>query len=766
MACAEIGTAFPDADAPDSASPTVVDSGPVAVDAKPPADSGPEHDVGPLDEGPRPADPGPSPTDEGGGALDVTDGSVEDTSDSAADLGDTPQQDTPLPPVDEGTPTDTGEAECDDENVCTTDFMGPDGCVNQYTYGICCTANPMCDDADPCTDDLCVEGMCEHVGGCCAVNVDCQDGETTCTLDYCVEGQCINEPTGAPACCTPNELLIDESFDEGSAGVLVIENTSDDVGWHVSTGIQSESPPGSLWYGNAETMNYDSGTGNSGTVTLPTVALPGGVEVGMTWDLFLSTEYGTSYDILEVQLTVEGSDQVIVVWDKSKALYYNAWFTSGVDLTAFGGKTVELRFAFDTQDEVQNTGLGVFIDNLQLGSASCTPRTCATNADCNDLLGATLDLCVGAAETGTGTCAYKSNTGYCTSYLDCDDGVPCTANSCSGNQCNYPVLSNCCQGDDECDDSDPCTLDDCVGAFNLNGGYCQHIAIPECCVTGASCNDGDPCTFDSCPAVGQPCAHTPIAGCCAVNEQCGDADPCTDDLCVDGGCQNPTICCADDTACDDGDDLCTSNSCVDGVCQTAWIGLPGCCMNTLLFSNFGGASFGSFPDTDDPSPGDGVGWVPVVSPAHSAGGSLHYGSASGGDYNTGLPNKASITSTPVSVPALTASHLSFWLLLDNEYANNKGSIEWDRLRLVALRIDTPGEETLLWDSAWGAPVWWAEEDGTRVGGAWTLVDGIDLTPLKGRTVRFRFDFDTIDADANNYAGAFIDDVLASTACGQ
>ena len=67
--------------------------------------------------------------------------------------------------------------------------------------------------------------------------------------------------------------------------------------------------------------------------------------------------------------------------------------------------------------------------------------------------------------------------------VDCDDGDPCTVDSCTNGQCTHESV--------ECDDSDACTVDSC----DPQTGDCLHAAV--------ECDDGDPCTIDSCdPAVG------------------------------------------------------------------------------------------------------------------------------------------------------------------------------------------------------------------------------------------------------------------------
>ncbi|KYR02339.1 PA14 domain-containing protein [Tieghemostelium lacteum] len=109
--------------------------------------------------------------------------------------------------------------------------------------------------------------------------------------------------------------------------------------------------------------------------------------------------------------------------------------------------------------------------------------------------------------------------------IDCDDGNPCTNDSCFDGKCtNEPI---------KCKATTPCTIDIC----NPKTGKCE--------VQFDKCDDFSECTLDSCvkntTTSDYVCTH-------ALNK-CDDSNPCTDDLCVAGlGCtHNATKC--PDTVC-------------------------------------------------------------------------------------------------------------------------------------------------------------------------------------------------------------------------
>jgi hypothetical protein len=231
---------------------------------------------------------------------------------------------------------------------------------------------------------------------------------------------------------------------------------------------------------------------------------------------------------------------------------------------------------------------------------------CASDGDCPQ----PGSMC-GYAWCDVASCTCKfgqdPNCGGCD--VTCDDGNPCTVDSCdpatgacssvpggNGQSCGPcgamcangycagpPVVSGC-SADTDCDDGDPCTKDVCV-----DGCVCQSVALPTCGAC-ADCDDGNPCTADQCdpqgachsvPLDGKPCDACGVCSAgqclsggavgCLTDSDCADNDPCTTEVCdgctcqvsVISGCGGP---CQDDAQCDDGDP-CTKDACVAGHCE-------------------------------------------------------------------------------------------------------------------------------------------------------------------------------------------------------
>ena len=177
----------------------------------------------------------------------------------------------------------------------------------------------------------------------------------------------------------------------------------------------------------------------------------------------------------------------------------------------------------------------------------------------------------------------------------CDDGDPCTQDTCDGG-CKFAGISGpvCDDGDEcttddgcmagvckgtplvDCDDGDVCTNDTCNvvtgscihtnnNALCDDGNECtvsDHCDSGECVASVVLCDDQTVCTIDSCD---------PATGCKHVTINCNDGDACTDDSCdPKSGCVNalPGTACATDADCSDGlsctDDFC-SQGC--GLCK-------------------------------------------------------------------------------------------------------------------------------------------------------------------------------------------------------
>jgi len=209
----------------------------------------------------------------------------------------------------------------------------------------------------------------------------------------------------------------------------------------------------------------------------------------------VDVEQDANWDKLELRI-MSGATGGTVLWDKSvlQPQDYGVWRTYNVDLSAYNGQTLTLRWIFDTADAVNNDGEGVFLDDVTIDT-SC-----------------------------------ESLGNICVFNADCVDSDPCTDNVCVTGKCQFVENPNCCKSNAECDDNYVCTVDSCAG------GACQHVETPGCCQFDGECDDDNACTSDSCS--NNQCANTPTGGdgCCATDLDCDDSNPCTKDTCADNQC--------------------------------------------------------------------------------------------------------------------------------------------------------------------------------------------------------------------------------------
>ena len=219
-----------------------------------------------------------------------------------------------------------------------------------------------------------------------------------------------------------------------------------------------------------------------------------------------------------------------VAWGPGKGNFCGTWCSKSVPCPA--------GFTCQQSDDVAGNGV-----------VQCVPDAGAACACSQRAIKLQLSTWCGAGPcAGKRTCLAAGETGApAGGGLTACSGAAPVAESCDG-------VDNDCDGatdEDTCDDGQPCTKDSCAPASG-----CQHLPM-----TSEGCDDGDACTqSDTCDDQGT-CAGTAKA--------CSDGIACTKDLCdpATGGCSYPPI--ANGDGCDDGDgctvgDLCTGGKCVPG----------------------------------------------------------------------------------------------------------------------------------------------------------------------------------------------------------
>lgn len=209
-------------------------------------------------------------------------------------------------------------------------------------------------------------------------------------------------------------------------------------------------------------------------------------------------------------------------------------------------------------------------------SGTCQAVECIADADCSDANACNgVEVCVGnGCQAGTApSCGGETacTVSSCDATLgcltqskgdgtSCDDGNPtttadrCTAGVCTGTPEPSGGGGPACDVA-ACEDGDPCTTNSCS----------QGACVSEPAPNGTACDDGDATTVaDMCTA--GACSGTPdVVGppvCGGLT--CDDANACTADACTESGCTHMAL--ADGTSCDDGDRRTRTDRCTAGVC--------------------------------------------------------------------------------------------------------------------------------------------------------------------------------------------------------
>jgi len=248
-----------------------------------------------------------------------------------------------------------GCAECDTAASSTSWTVKGSYCLIQ---DVC--KNPQdqdsiqCAECDPTKDKYDwtpLSGKCKIAGQCYAD----QAKDTTGCL------QCVYSTN--PTSWTPVTGASSQAYDfeSGAATGWTLTGTDAAVKWQVST-LKPGAGTYSLYYGDPSAKNFEGSGANSGTATMPAITLTAGKKAGISFSLYMDTESSTSYDTLKIYV---GST---VVWEKDKTVTVTkkAWQEVTIDLSSYAGQSVTIKFEFDTQDSVANTGEGVFVDDITI----------------------------------------------------------------------------------------------------------------------------------------------------------------------------------------------------------------------------------------------------------------------------------------------------------------------------------------------------------------------------------------------------------------
>ena len=366
----------------------------------------------------------------------------------------------------------------------------------------------LCNDDNDCTDD-----NCKGSEGCqyeLLTEGECLDGDPCTVADHCQDGECV----GNPVLCDDGNQCTDDTCD-GAGGCQFANNAADcddedpcSVADQCSDGECTGYQVPCDCQADADCAALEDGDICNGTLHCDLD----------DWPYKCSVDPDT---VVTCPTPDEGPDQLCLqaacepdTGLCSLAPNHAGYSCDDGDACTVGDKCEE----------------GACLPGVELICADSSP---CTDDSCDPVAGGCVFVENDGACDDDNACTLGDHCegGFCVvdGALDCNDGNPCTADSCS--------LEDGCVHTNQagaCDDGNPCTINDACLA-----GAC--VAGPE-----VDCNDGNPCTDDSCGDQGL-CIHS------ANQAECNDSNECTiGDHCAGGTCSYDSLMqCADDNPCTD-----------------------------------------------------------------------------------------------------------------------------------------------------------------------------------------------------------------------
>ena len=223
--------------------------------------------------------------------------------------------------------------------------------------------------------------------------------------------------------------------------------------------------------------------------------------------------------------------------------------------------------------QASNCDDGVFCNGAEgcaptAGNADARGCTPGTAPPCNDGVACTTDSCSNTTRACVFTPVHQSCSDglYCTGNETCDPSNPAAVNGCVA---GVPV---------DCEDGIACTADSCSNSTSS----CTHVPNHLSCTDGLPCNGAEQC--DATPGTGGCKAGTPVVcgntdGIACTVESCDQATGTCDvtpnnalcpsgQTCTIGGCTNGPTCPGGTNAeCQDGNQCNGAEVCVTGICR-------------------------------------------------------------------------------------------------------------------------------------------------------------------------------------------------------
>jgi hypothetical protein len=259
-----------------------------------------------------------------------------------------------------GAPDPTADGQpCDDNDGCTGDEV----CSGGSCAGAADTA--ICDDDDPCTLDSCANAFgnakCSHSPA--GAGVACSDGDPCNLGATCQAGKCQG---GANKCSS----VWSDAVDCGGEAAWTFSSapSATQVGWAIDGAPNPPAPhSGACSLNFNDGKDYDNGQIVKGSVTSKAQALAAGSDYVLSFWTLHDVEMSKTYDLRRVQVSTDGfaGPALIDVLLPNDAIN-GAWSQVKLAIPGAAGKSVQVRFVFDSVDGMSNSGAGWFVDDVSI----------------------------------------------------------------------------------------------------------------------------------------------------------------------------------------------------------------------------------------------------------------------------------------------------------------------------------------------------------------------------------------------------------------
>jgi hypothetical protein len=157
-----------------------------------------------------------------------------------------------------------------------------------------------------------------------------------------------------------------------------------------------------MWFGNESTGDYDTGLTESGDMTSTAINLVGTETVFLEFYHWREGE-GSGWDESSVYISINGVD-----WDLiylSSEDYIAPWERVSLDISAYSGNpSVQLRFNFDTIDDISNDYRGWLVDDIAImGTGVTIPHNLRVSLECPDNIVLSTTYTINATVRNIGT---------------------------------------------------------------------------------------------------------------------------------------------------------------------------------------------------------------------------------------------------------------------------------------------------------------------------------------------------------------------------